>query len=296
MPVKKVVNPRRRSARQANGRFRLKKRSRPKLKARVNRPRRKVTAKAKRHVRNPSLVLMGLNPVRGRSHSVAKKRTHRLKKRTNRHHLMKAHSNPSRRHRRLAVKKNPFGFSTPLFLETAGWAIVGGVATRVIPQQVAPNANTGPVGYAMNAFTAAGLSFLAGKYKREAGLGVALGGTVMIVGRVVSDYFGKNLVTFSLLDQSTSIATPVGVTAAPSASTQLSQGDLHFDLRNYKGTYFPLPSSTTGKGLTSPPPWQSDLSKLKALIPPAKGSTSGPTSKNIPSKPTSLKGGRYSVM
>jgi hypothetical protein len=94
--------------------------------------------------------------------------------------------------------------------------------------------------------------------------------------------------------------TPVATTNAPAAATQsLSQGDLAFDLRDYRGTYFPLPSSTTNKNLTSKQPWSGDITKLQNLLTagtkgaPASGGNSKPTSSNMPNKPTSLKGGRY---
>lgn len=234
-----------------------------------------------------------------------KKRHYRLKNRRTRHHsLMARKHNPSRRRYRVKNRRNPFGFSTPVFLETAGWAIVGGMLTRIIPQAATPNMNTGPVGYIENGVVAGVLAWLAGMYKREAGLGVALGGTMMIAARIVSDYFGKTLVTFGTVqtDGSSATVTPVATTNAPATATQsLSQGDLAFDLRDYRGTYFPLPSSTINKNLTSKTPWSGDIQKLQALLTaggkgaPAGGSSHGqaPKSSNMPGKPTSLKGGRY---
>jgi hypothetical protein len=306
MPVKKVVNPRRGAARDAHGRFRLKKKNRPKLKARVKRIRRTVKVKAKRRVRNPHLVLMGLNPVRsGRSKSV----THRKRKLKNRshvrHHVLARKSNPSRRRYKLANRRNPFGFSTPLFLETTGWAIVGGLLTRIVPQAALPNQNSGLIGYGMNGLTAAVAAWLAGQYKREAGLGVAIGGGMMIVARIVSDYLGKTLVTFGTISAdgtgTQATVTPVATTNAPAAATQsLSQGDLSFDLRDYRGTYFPLPTSTSSKDLTSTGPWKADLKKLLAAAPVQPGApgtiamhASGKVKSNVGSKPTSLSSGRF---
>lgn len=323
MPVKKVVNPRRRAARDAHGRFRLKKRNRPRHHARVthrrvvrhrtNRPRRRVNvhhprrrvkANRARHARNPHLVLMGLNPVRTGGRSMAKRRKYRLKNTHHRrHHRMLAKSNPHRRHFRLKNRRNPFGFSTPLFLETTGWAIVGGLLTRIVPQAAMPSRNSGIVGYGMNALTTGVAAWLAGKYKREAGLGVAIGGTMMIAARIVSDYFGKTLVTFGTVSTDNTgtqaTVTPVATTNAPAAATNsLSQGDLSFDLRDYRGTYFPLPSSTTSKDMTSPQPWANAIQKLQAAIQPAPGKGGAPSSaskgnSNIGKKPTSMSGGRY---
>ena len=305
MPVRKIVNPRRKAARGENGRFKLKKRNRrPRVNARVSRPRRTVKAKTKRRVANPHLVLMGLNPMRTGRSSMAKKKNRKLKKRSNTHHHMMKKSNPSRRRYRLAHRKNPFGFSTPLFLETTGWAIVGGLLTRIVPQAALPNQNSGIMGYGLNGLIAAGAAWLAGMYKKEAGLGVALGGAMMITARIVSDYFGKTLVTFGTLSTDTTgtqaTVTPVATTNAPASATQsLSQGDLQFDLRDYRGTYFPLPSSTSNKNLTSQQPWKGDIAKLQNLLTAGKGSAGGsPSGKaNVGRKPTSLSGGRYgSVM
>jgi hypothetical protein len=318
MPVRKIVNPRRRASRDAHGRFKLKKnrarrvhahvnRRRHTVRTHTNRARRKVTVRSVRRVRNPSLVLMGLNPVRtGRSHMAGKKRSrYRLKSRTNRRrsHLA-TRSNPSHRRRyRLKNRRNPFGFSTPLFLETAGWVIVGGMLTRIVPQAVLPNNNTGIVGYGLNALTGGVAAWLAGQYKREAGLGVALGSTMMLAARIVSDYFGKTLVTFGTIssaDGTTATVTPVATTNAPAAQLSgLRQGDLQFDLRDYRGTYFPLPSSTSGKDLTGKTPWTADISKLQSALTAGKGiSASTAITKTAPKsnmapKPTSLTGGRF---
>ncbi len=322
MPVKKVVNPRRRAVRAANGRFRVKKRNRPRhvarvahrrrvVRAHVNRPRRRrMKANRTRRMRNPHLVLMGLNPVRTGGRSMAKKRRkYRLKNRSNRHHhRMLAKSNPHRRRFRLKNRRNPFGFSTPLFLETTGWAIVGGLLTRIVPQAALPNQNSGPIGYLMNGITTGVAAFIAGKYKREAGLGVAIGGTMMIAARIVSDYFGKTLVTFGTVSTDNTgtqaTVTPVATTNAPASATQsLSQGDLSFDLRDYRGTYFPLPSSTTSKDMTSKQPWANAIQQLQTAMtpPPGKGMTAkggAPSSaskghSNVGTKPTSMSGGRY---
>jgi len=195
--------------------------------------------------------------------------------------------------------RNPFGFNTKQFIETAGFAIVGGVGARALPQYAAPNYNSGLVGYAMNAAATAVIAYLSGMYTKEAGLGAAIGGTVMTVGRIVSDYFGKQLVTFSLLDPTTATASPVAAAnvSTPSLSG-LRQGDLHFDLRGYKQSYFDIPSNTDPKTLTVAKPWGSDLAKLQAqLMAKSKAGASGSHASggSRPTKATAMSGGRYAL-
>lgn len=272
MPVRKLVNPHRRRSvkRNASGRFMKARKAARKyhLRPRKKVNRRRILTRTKAHVknrrRNPSLVLMGLNPVRRSTMKKNKKKN--LGRSRRRYSLRARKSNPHVRHYRLRRLRNPFGLGNTEFLETSAFALLGGIATRAIPQAIAPTYNQGLVGYGLNAVTVAALSWLGGKWRKAAGLGIGIGGVVMLGGRIIQDYFGKQLVTFGLIDTST--GTPAGATAvtAPAASTSsLSQGDLAFDLRGYKTTYFPLPSAGS-KDLTSASPWSDDISKLQSQI------------------------------
>jgi len=275
MPVRKLVNPHRRRSvkRNASGRFMKARKAarkyhlRPRKK--VNRRRRltRTPAHVNRRRRNPSLVLMGLNPVRRSTMKRNRKKKNPGAHRRGHHYSLRARRpNPHVRHYRLRRRRNPFGLGNTEFLETSAFALLGGIATRAIPQAIAPTYNQGLVGYGLNAVTVAALSWLGGKWRKAAGLGIGIGGVVMLGGRIIQDYFGKQLVTFGLID--TSSGTSAGATAvtAPSSSTSsLSQGDLAFDLRGYKTTYFPLPSAGS-KDLTTATPWSDDISKLQAQI------------------------------
>lgn len=176
---------------------------------------------------NPSLVLMGLNPNQKRR-NMAKHRSYR-----NHHHL--------RRH----SLRNPFGKATKDFLATAGWAIVGGVATRAIPENFLSNYNTGAIGYVMNAAVALGGGYGLGAVGLgpDAGFGFALGGVVMLAGRIVSEVFGKTVVQFSY-PFGAGASAPAAAMAAPTGTSGLGRfGDPAFNLGSYVRPYpFPLPS------------------------------------------------------
>jgi hypothetical protein len=208
--------------------------------------------------------------------------------------------NPHVRHYRRRRHSNPFGFTWAQFFGLAGSAIAGGVGTRAIPQLVAPNYNQGIPGYLLNLLAAGGGAYLVGLINKTWALGWAVGGTVMVVGRIVSDYAGKQLVTFAMLSPGSSVAQPTAAVAAPAtAMSGLAQGDLAFDLRGlgkYAKTYFPLPSSSgAGPGqdaLVQARPWTSDINAAVALT-HARGGTL-PKGKNVSA--TSLRGGRYGLM
>lgn len=147
------------------------------------------------------------------------------------------------RHRR----RNPM-LAAPLtqVLPLAGWAIVGGVATRTLPQLLLKDKNTGLYGYGANALTALGVSMALGKFiGSQAGLGSLLGGITMLAGRLIADYFGKTVVEFS----------------------SLLGSDVSFDLGLYTQSYFPLPTVSSGRLQTTRGPI--------AALPPGKVSLSG---------------------
>jgi hypothetical protein len=180
------------------------------------------------------------------------------------------------------------------FFETAGFALLGGIATRAIPQALAAQYNQGLVGYGLNAVTVAALAWLGSKWRKAAGLGIGIGGVVMLGGRIIQDYFGKQLVTFGLIDTST--GAPAGATAVttPASATQsLSQGDLSFDLRGYKQTFFPLPSAGSTSLATPGAPWGADIANLQtALAASSKGKGSGVFSKSAAAATHALSGPR----
>lgn len=163
--------------------------------------------------------------------------------RTRRRHNPRRYLARHYRHRR----RNP-ALAAPLtqVLPLAGWAIVGGVATRTLPQLLLKDKNTGLYGYGANALTALGVSMALGKViGSQAGLGSLLGGITMLAGRLIADYFGKTVVEFS----------------------SLLGGDAAFDLGLYTQSYFPLPTVSSGRLQTTRAPI--------AALPPGKVTVSG---------------------
>ena len=157
--------------------------------------------------------------------------------------------------------RNPFGRSTKDLLETGGWAIVGGVATRAVPENLLSKYNSGVIGYVLNLATALGGAWGLGMaLGNEAAFGFAVGGVVMTAGRIVQDVFGKTVVQFSLpIGQGTSAAAAVPASSAvPTGTSGLGRfGDPGFNLGKYVKSYaFPLPwapakSNGGTKALTS---------------------------------------------
>lgn len=316
MPVRKLVNPKRRKKftlrnrrRDNKGRLLPKKkrvnRARPRPKFKL-RPRKKVNRARKlklnrRRASNPSLVLMGLNPVRsGGRHMKARKK----KKNPQKHYALKARARHNMHRRRYSLRrtKNPFGVTWPKVFEQALEVLIGGFGARLLPQYVASQYNNGAAGYGLNAVSTALLSLGFEYFRKGAGLPVALGGLLMTASRIVSDKWGKTLVTFGLVDQSTGAATGTAAVTSPAASTQaLSQGDLAFDLRGYKTTYFPLPTVSAPGGITTGVPWSSDLAKVQAMVTAmqAKGHGASASAGFSPGKSVSAtstkKSGRYSM-
>jgi len=221
-----------------------------------------------------------------------------------RHYRVKAkRHNPggARRHyrvrRRRSYAKNPFGMTWPKLFEQAFAVLVGGFGARIIPQYALPNQNQGIAGYGLNAITTALLAALAQWFRPGSGAPVAFGGILMTVSRIVSDKWGKTLVTFGLVDQSTGAAQVQGQVAATApALSGLRSGDLAFDLRGYMSTYFPLPTVSDKGALTTTAPWTGDLAKLQATITAMQ--SKGGFSPGKMATPTSTKksGGRYGAI
>src|SRR5690348_10049690 len=97
---------------------------------------------------------------------------HRYRVHHRRHH--------HRRHR------NPFGFNRAS-LETALWGVGGGIGSLAIPTMVLPAQNTGLMGYALNAASAAALKFVGDMVSDKAGEGLFIGGLVATGLRIVKD-------------------------------------------------------------------------------------------------------------
>ena len=124
---------------------------------------------------------------------MAKKRYH-SKKRAGAKHRMNAgrrttthtkHHYSSRRRRR-----NPGELGKPMDWLKGGVGVIGGgVGTRMIPQLIAPTANTSYTGYAMNAVTALGLAWATHAFTKDKVLtaAVAAGGFAALILRVVND-------------------------------------------------------------------------------------------------------------
>jgi hypothetical protein len=136
-------------------------------------------------------------------------------------------------------RHNPafFGNLTMMIVRSA-WAIGGGVATRSLPQALLGDRNTGIMGYVANAVTAFGGGALISRLMRNPSAGEmwTIGGTVMLVGRLVEDWFGQRVVEF------TSVGLPL---------PQLGQGDPAYDLRlmgDYINQSFPVPYSSLASG------------------------------------------------
>jgi len=137
---------------------------------------------------------------------------------------------PVRRRRR-----NPLSLGGRELIPTALWAIAGGVATRAIPQLLLKDSNTGIFGYGANALTAVALSWAAERFAGpNAGKGVLIGGAVMLGGRLISDLFGKSLVSFGDVFGTTGTA---GMGA---------HGDPSFDLGLYTPNEFVVPTTSDG--------------------------------------------------
>jgi hypothetical protein len=133
-------------------------------------------------------------------------------------------------------RRNPLAISGRELIPTALWAIAGGVATRAIPQLILSDSNTGIFGYGANALTAVVLSYGAEKFiSPNAAKGILLGGAVMLGGRLISDFFGKSLVSFG------------DVFGTTGTSGLGAHGDPAFDLGLYTPGEFVVPTVSSGQ-------------------------------------------------
>lgn len=90
------------------------------------------------------------------------------------------------RHRHSRKRRNPSSMSGVLPL--VGGVVVGGLATRMIPQAILGASNTGIMGYGANAAVAIIGGWGVGKWNKTAGMGVLGGGLAALAIRVYQDY------------------------------------------------------------------------------------------------------------
>jgi len=148
--------------------------------------------------------------------------------RRRRNRVVYVHARSHRRHHR---RHNPF-LSVPLtdLVALTGWAVVGMAGTRIIPQMVLPNYNSGIAGYGLNAVTAIGLSWLGGKFGgARAAQGLLVGGMVGLATRILTDMLGST-----------------------QAGAWGLSGDLDFDLGFYIPNTFAVPTTGQGPFLLNP--------------------------------------------
>jgi hypothetical protein len=164
-------------------------------------------------------------------------------------------SSPRRRSRRhnplLAV---PMGELIPL----TAWAIGGMAGTRIIPQMVLPQYNSGLGGYGLNLVAAVGLSWLGGKFAgTRAAQGLLVGGMVGLAARMLSDALGSS-----------------------TAGAWGLSGDLDFDLGFYIPNSFAVPTTGQGPYLLQPgitgSPMASGGMPMAAALPPASAAAGTP--------------------
>jgi hypothetical protein len=185
-------------------------------------------SKSSKRGANPALILMGLGNPRTERSSMAKRR---------RHHIVRHHH----------YRSNPFGVDTKKVLVVGGWAIVGGVATRAIPENFLSGYNSGVIGYLMNAAIAFGGGYgihaVGGPAWSDSAFGFVVGGVVALAGRIVSDVFGKTVVQFQYPLGAGKGAAAQPTAAVPTGTSGLGRfGDPSFNLGRYVKPYgYPLP-------------------------------------------------------
>jgi hypothetical protein len=122
-------------------------------------------------------------------------------------------------------------------------AVVAGVAARAIPEKVGAlsSMNSGVVGYGLNFLSGALVAWLLAKTPLGAngGIGGLVGAITMTGGRIVSDKWGKTVVTFNLPQ-----GQGTGAAAVPATMSGMGRfGDPSFNLGKYVKPYnFPLPN------------------------------------------------------
>lgn len=106
----------------------------------------------------------------------------------------------------------------------AVWSVPGGILARWLPEAVLPAQNTGLMGYGLNLLAGVIASMAARRFiSAQAADGILIGAIASTGGRIVSDNFGKELVTY--------------------ADTLLG-GDPAFNLGGYAPADFVLPTAT----------------------------------------------------
>lgn len=236
MPTVRLVNPRRSRVRRVSGK-RIPGRNAKGRFVRRKRGRNPVAGGGELLLMNPKR-----RRVRNRSRASSHKRRYR-RRRSN--PVSYAAARPVRRRRRSNAsavvvhrrgrRSNPLSLGGRELIPTALWAIAGGVATRAIPQLLLKDSNTGIFGYGANALTAVALSWAAERFvSPNAGKGVLIGGAVMLGGRLISDFFGKSLVSFG------------DVFGTTGTSGLGAQGDPSFDLGLYTQNEFVVPTTSDG--------------------------------------------------
>lgn len=166
--------------------------------------------------------------------------THR---RGNRSHRRRRRHNPFRLGRRrnrvvyIHARRHHYRRHNPLLsvpmgdlVALTGWAVAGMAGTRIIPQMVLPNYNSGIAGYGLNFVTAVGLSWLGGKFGgTKAAQGLLVGGMVGLATRILTDMLGST-----------------------QAGAWGLSGDLDFDLGFYIPNTFSVPTTGQGPFLLNP--------------------------------------------
>jgi hypothetical protein len=152
----------------------------------------------KKHVNPLEMVITGagINPHRKGKHKMAAKRKRSKKARSGNPHRKGSSHNKRRRARRfhnpllpVEAKRLP-----GLLLGGAG----GGVVSVWVPNLLLGAKDVGIFGYLLNALTAVlGAWALGAMGFANAALGFLVGGGVAIVGRVIDDYTGKQIIQFS---------------------------------------------------------------------------------------------------
>lgn len=188
--------------------------------------------KARRAHRRPRrTVVHHRNPRKRRVTARSRRRTLRRNPR-----LIRAHH---RRRRRL--RRNPFGSNYRNLGEMSLAAVICGVGARAIPEKVdaLSSMNNGITGYALNFISGAALAWLLTKtpLRENGGVGGLVGTIAQVGGRIVSDRWGKTVVTFNL-------PTGPGAAAVPAQMSGMGAfGDPAFNLGAYVKPYaFPLPN------------------------------------------------------
>lgn len=185
----RMINPRgRKAARKSKKKFRKN---------------RGATVPKHRHTNASKFVLMGGTPER--SHQMAKSRKRKKAKRPGKNYrkgFFAKKSNPfwKKKKGRRARRSNPFLPVTGReLLYVSGGALAGGLGARIIPENTPgiSKYNSGFAGYALNLVSgyavAKAIGWLFGP-KAEEG---ALAGTILMTGsRIVSDNFGRTIVSF----------------------------------------------------------------------------------------------------